>query len=431
MQSAPSDVREDAGNVQSPPLLADTETLHRAFLAERPALLTQARAELGIDASSLAPKVVEMAFVAAWNSRDAIHSENQFHHFLADEVHHGAARTLSRRAAAHRVGGHDNGHASHAAPSVSTEPGAEAAWTHLDSALHGTTHRADALVQAAAVTRHEAAGHIADFSRHGTPRWVWVLLALCLLAGAIGFVRVMDYLGADSRAATAVSSTEVRVVSSLPAQMGLLTLDDGSKVRLAPDTKLTIPQAFGVQLRAVKLEGAAGFEVTPGLEREFQLRVRDAVLSVKGTSFIVRAYKEDPAVTVVVRTGSVEARQGAMVRLLSAGDAVVIGDAPAIRPATADERAAAESWHEGTLAITNLPLAEALAQMKRWYGWTVAAPDSSLLGRRVTVRASLDSARQAVRGIETSGGVELVWVNEHMVLRDRKGAKSKSRSGVK
>jgi ferric-dicitrate binding protein FerR (iron transport regulator) len=430
MNSAPSAVRDDTGTAVPDSVLADTNALHHVFLDVRPALLAQARAELGTDAAALAPKVVEQALVAAWSVRGALHSEEQLRHFLTDEIHHSAARTLRRRAAAHRLGSHDTGHAARetalrASPSAPPTPAAketdvEESWQHLESALHTKTHRAEALEQSAAFTRHEAAGHIAVINRRGLPWWAWVLLALSLVAGALGFARVMDRLSTSAKIDAAVNSPDARTVSSVSAQMGVLTLDDGSKVRLAPDSKLIIPDAFGT-LRALRMEGAAGFEVAPDGERELQLYVRNAVLTAKGTSFIVRAYKEDPAAIVVVRAGTVALRQGRgrETRQLAAGDAVVIGDSAAIRTATPDERAAAESWHEGMLSITNVSLGESLTQIKRWYGWDVSAAQPALLSRRVTVRASLDSARQALRGIEASGGVKMTWVDGRMVLRDR------------
>src|SRR5476649_2656516 len=348
MSSSPSAVRDDVATSAPTSILTDANALHRIFLHERPVLLAQARTELGADAAAQAPQVVETALVAAWSVRDALHSEEQLRSFLTDEVHHSVARTLRRRAAAHRMGAHGAHapHAPHTIEPVSDEQDVERSWKHLELALHPETHRAAALDQSATFARHEAAGHIALINKRGMPVWAWALVGLSLIGGVLGSVRLLDRLGTKVKIDAAVNSQDVRTVSSLAAQMGLLTLDDGSKVRLAPDSKLSIPETFGT-LRALRMEGAAGFDVAPGLPREFQLHVRTAVLAVKGTSFIVRAYKEDPAVTVVVRTGSVEVRQGGAVRLLSAGDAVVVSDTSAIRVATADERAAAESWHEG------------------------------------------------------------------------------------
>ena len=82
--------------------LTDESALHDAFLVEYPILTAEARGELGPEASVLTPKVVEGAFVRAWDSRDRLTTPAELHHFLVEDVHHAAARALSRRAAAHR-----------------------------------------------------------------------------------------------------------------------------------------------------------------------------------------------------------------------------------------------------------------------------------------------------------------------------------------
>src|SRR5687767_4781157 len=85
--------------------LADEESLRRTFLAEYPALTEEARADLGPDAAVLAPKVVEGAFVRAWDSRARFRTPAEVHQFLVEDVHHAAARALSRRVAAKRFAG--------------------------------------------------------------------------------------------------------------------------------------------------------------------------------------------------------------------------------------------------------------------------------------------------------------------------------------
>ena len=49
--------------------LTDESALHDAFLAEYPTLAAEAKAELGAEAAALSPKVVEGAFVRAWDAR--------------------------------------------------------------------------------------------------------------------------------------------------------------------------------------------------------------------------------------------------------------------------------------------------------------------------------------------------------------------------
>ncbi|HEY2065080.1 MAG TPA: FecR domain-containing protein, partial [Gemmatimonadaceae bacterium] len=250
----------------------------------------------------------------------------------------------------------------------------------------------------------------------------------------VGVVLLIDRVGAPAKAAAAVNAGDARIITSLPAQLGSVTLDDGSKVQLAPESKLAVAKTFGPSMRAVKLDGAAVFDVAPGQRSPFMVHARDAVVTATGTSFTVRAYPADAGATVVVREGSVSVRQGKTTQDLAAGSALVVPDGKPPRAATAAEREEADGWRGGMLSVTNRPLRDVVPELKRWYGLTVLVPNTELLDKKVTFRASLDSSRQAIRGIETSTGLEFGYQGQNMLFRERapqpastKARKSKAR----
>lgn len=398
--------------------LADEQALRLAFMSEFATLDAAARTKLGPDAANLSHKVVEGAFVRAWDARTRFQTPEQVHQFLADDVQHAAARALSRRAAAHRLGtpGHDAHPELHVRQATATED-IEQSWTHIMHALHGEAHSPKALADAAAHSRHEAAEHITGVAKERSV-WVTVGAAALFLAIAIGVVVLIDHLGAPAKAAAAVNAGDARVITSLPAQMGSVTLDDGSKVQLAPESKLTVAKAFGPSMRAVKLDGAAAFDVAPGQKAPFIVHAREAAMTAKGTSFIVRSYPGDSAATVVVKEGTVSVRRGKATQDLGAGSALIVPDGKAARAATTAEREEAEGWRGGTLTVTNRSLRDVLPELKRWYGLSVLVPNTELLDKRVTLRASLDSSRQAIRGIEQSTGLEFGYQGQNMVFRE-------------
>src|SRR5687768_10618045 len=180
--STTSDARDGDGAVSPSPnvALADEESLHRTFLAEYSALTDEARADLGPDAVVLAPKVVEGAFVRAWDARARFRTPEEVHQFLVEDVHHAAARALSRRAGAHRLAGG----AKASAHAVQDET-PEEAWTHIMHALHGQEHSPQALAELARHSRHEAAEHI-KHSDKSTPLWVMLTIFGVVLGALIG-----------------------------------------------------------------------------------------------------------------------------------------------------------------------------------------------------------------------------------------------------
>jgi transmembrane sensor len=416
--------RDDGVRSAPPPrtALVDEEALHQAFLAEYPTLAAEARKDLGDAAAGLSQKVVEGAFVRAWDARSQLQNTDQLRRFLIEDVHHASARALSRRASAHRLGTHDT-HGAKVASHATDVFDPDESWKHIQHALHGEAHSPKALAELAAVSRHEAAEHIGEITRDQS-MWKAIAFGAIVVAALIGVAFYIDYLGADQKVATAVSSSDARITTTLPSQIGVVTLDDGSTVRLAPESKLSIPKLFNTTMRSVKLEGAGVFNVAKGGKLPFQVLARSSIIQATGTSFTVRSYPEDKAATVVVSEGSVLIRQGKTSKPVPAGQTVFIDEAGAMAEATPDQRDAADAWRNGTLAITNVPLRDVLPLLRRWYSLTVTVPYDSLLTRKVSLRASLDSSRQAIRGIEQSTGLEFGWVGQNMVFQ-QKGTKKK------
>jgi ferric-dicitrate binding protein FerR (iron transport regulator) len=402
--------------------LGDENALKQAFLAHYPALSKEAQRGLGDDALALIPKVVEGAFVRAWDARGTIRTPADLDAFLIDDVHHAAARALSRRAAAHRFGGV----LPHEAHAVSGEVNPEQSWSHIQAALHGTAHSPSALSAVAAASRHDAAGHIGAVGKSQS----------IVLAAAVGVVVIavigggmyaMNKAASKLRVTKALAASDVRVINTPAGRAGTINLGDGSTAHMAPESKLTIPKDFSGALRGVGIEGATTFDVAKGLEQQFEVHARNAIVVATGTSFTVSAYPADSQAVVVVKEGAVEVRQGDVRRPVAAGTGLVVLDNGVMRVATAEECEEASGWATGTLAVENRPLKEALTKMKRWYGYEIRVPHDSLLARKVTMRASLDSGMQAIKLIEKSSGLEFGYAGQNMVFREPGSAGGKKK----
>ena len=402
--------------------LGDENALKEAFLTHYPALSKEAKLGLGDDALALVPKVVEGAFVRAWDARAKLKTVDELNAFLIDDVHHAAARALSRRAAAHRFGGT----AAHGAHAVSGEVNPDVSWTHIQHAMHGGEHSSASHAEVAATSRHDAADHIGAVGK-SKPILLAVILGAVAITAIVGGMFAMDQAAAKGKVTKALKSQDVRLINTPAGRAGTINLGDGSTAHMAPESQLTIPKDFSGTLRGVGLEGATNFEVAKGLPQQFEVHARNAVVVATGTSFTVSGYPGDPQITVAVGEGSVEVRQGTVIRPVAAGAGLVIHDDGTMRVATAEEREEASGWMTGTLALENRSLKYALAQMKRWYGYEIRVPQDSLLLRKVTIRASLDSGMQAIRLVEQSSGLEFGYAGQNMVFRVRgsSGAKKK------
>lgn len=85
----------------------------------------------------------------------------------------------------------------------------------------------------------------------------------------------------------------------------LVSLPDGSQVRLSPLSRLSYPKVFASSTREVYLSGEGFFEVTKNPKKPFLVYANELVTKVLGTSFWVRAFDKAEKVEVIVKTGKV------------------------------------------------------------------------------------------------------------------------------
>lgn len=406
--------------------LGDPRALEEYFRAHFSELTTEAKTQLD-DAAPSAPRVVEGAFRHAWEERQRFHTPQELDAFLHEEVKHGAAREKSRRASLHYHDVHGNG--SHPAPHATASPDVEQSWTHLARTLHLTPDTDSAAAEeVAAHLRHDAAGHVADMAKKRSwkvPIAIGVVAAIAVAAG----IWYVDRLGDEGAITGALASPDARTHVAATAQLAIVTLDDGTRVELTPESKLIVPKQFGDVMRAVKLDGAATFTVAPGHKPPFEVRAgNDTKAVVTGTVLTVRSFSSESTVVFYLKEGTANiSRLGSRdsAHVVTAGHALLITKGGAVREPTGPELEEATSWNEHTLTIAKRPLRDALPQLRRWYGIDIKVLDLPLLDRPVTVQAALDSPNEAIKAIEQSANVKFGYDDKTMVFRDAKAVKPK------
>ena len=85
-----------------------------------------------------------------------------------------------------------------------------------------------------------------------------------------------------------------------------VTLPDGTGVILNSNTRLKYPVDFEGKTRSVEIDGEGFFDVAKDPDKAFIIHTADADIRVLGTSFNVKAYNEDEAVAISVKTGRVQ-----------------------------------------------------------------------------------------------------------------------------
>jgi transmembrane sensor len=154
-----------------------------------------------------------------------------------------------------------------------------------------------------------------------------------------------------------------------------LRLSDGTRIRLAPASRVQVAADYGEATRVVHLEGQGYFEVKHDSTRPFTVYAGTTIARDLGTDFAVRSYVEDGAVQVVVRSGAV-AMSG--VGRLAAGD---VGQLGSDGTASVTRGVAVDSlltWLDGRLKFHDAPLSAVLAELHRWHDSDVRLADPAL-----------------------------------------------------
>src|SRR5436190_1122072 len=303
--------------------ITDEQALERLFKGNYAKWVADAKRRLGPDASAAAPRVVSKAFHLAWQDRQRFHSQDELDAFLGANIQHGAARELSRRAGLPRLQ-HGAG-AAHKDVHDHAEMGVDEAWDRLHHTLKGGAP--EAYRARASNARHEAAEHVAALGkeRNWKPFAAIGVIALLLASTGIWWIN----RAGESRAIDhALAAGDTRKYETSYGQQVNVTLDDGTVVRLGPESQLTIPKKFGMTggYRAVRVDGSGNFSVTKALKQPFEVRNGKTAVVATGTEFTVRRYKDDSKLVVYVKQGAVDVRYGDQIRNVKEGTAFQVSD---------------------------------------------------------------------------------------------------------
>ena len=168
-------------------------------------------------------------------------------------------------------------------------------------------------------------------------------------------------------------------------ETAMVRLDDGSVIRLGPESRLTTHPAHSTDqpTRQVTLEGEAFFSIAADEARPFVVATAAGSARVLGTRFHLAANREELAVVVVEgrvalagRDQEVEVGAGQATRLVR-GSAQPVVDAPRI-----DQVA---DWLRYFLIFHDTPLAAAMQEVGQRYDREVEISDPALMERTLTM----------------------------------------------
>lgn len=210
--------------------------------------------------------------------------------------------------------------------------------------------------------------------------------------------------GPDNKQAIAVTDAHKESRS-------VMTLPDGSVVRLNAKSKVSYAAGFGKTTREVFLTGEAYFEVIHNKQLPFIVHTDEADIKVLGTKFNVRNYSNEHRMEAVLLTGSIELtlRENTQHKiLLKPSDKIIVkkdadGDAAIISSAgvkkveltsmkVQDSVIIETSWLNDKVAFFDKPFSEIALDLERQFDVHIIFKNKAVSGYKYTGVYDADSA---------------------------------------
>jgi len=234
------------------------------------------------------------------------------------------------------------------------------------------------------------------------PLWLRTMAASLFIASAVA--GILFFKEKSHHAATDQVTFKQMLTGS--GQMKTITLSDGTRITLNNESGLKYPAAFNGQTREVFLTGEAFFEVAHNPAKPFKVHTDKLDIQVLGTSFDVKAYKEDKELQVSVASGKVgvlPADGKTKTYMLMPGDRLAYERSTAKLSQSNVEPVNISVWQKGKFIFRNETLENIARQLERYYSVKFLFKDQSLQARRINLKIKNHSISTVLKALSISG----------------------------
>jgi ferric-dicitrate binding protein FerR (iron transport regulator) len=391
----------------------DEKALERLFRGSYNNLVSVAKNELGEQAAS-ANRVVEKVFVRVWNERESFASPDALDKFVQGTVHEAAVRERSRLGALKRME-HGSGTGGHKAAEATVDD----SWSRITSSLHAGTASSDA--RDPGRTSRAAAAHMKQI---GPKKGAWIVPTAVLAGTVIAAWAGISFLargGEEVVLTNALAQADVKITTTAPGQIANMTLDDGSTLKLAPNSRVRIPTKFATTVRGIRIDGTAQITAAAGQKQPLEVRVGKSAISMTDGIVDVKADSVTGVVFARLRQGTATLKTGKVQPApMAVGAAVALDSLGASSTPDAGTLADALGWTDGQVTINARPLRDVIKLMKQWWGLELYLKDPKLGDRLVTMTADLGTTKPAIAALEKGGELKFGYESGNMILTDGK-----------
>jgi transmembrane sensor len=238
------------------------------------------------------------------------------------------------------------------------------------------------------------------------------IAATAVIVGTAGLV-------VSQKAQRVKPTVKMREYVTTRGQLASIYLADGTRVVLAPESRLHVPESISdralssqtATARDVRLEGAAYFEVVHDAKRPFSVETAVGVALDIGTEFEVRAYEPARPMEVTVVSGAValhtKAQNSPLLGTLRRGDRGTLSRTGNFALAQNIDLGPTLAWTKGSLVFNHTPISEVTRELSRWYDLDVSLGQGVNPNRRLVLTLDNESAADALNLVALSLGLRV------------------------
>jgi transmembrane sensor len=223
---------------------------------------------------------------------------------------------------------------------------------------------------------------------------------------------------------TADTENAFRVYSSDTGEQRLLTLSDGSKIRLNERSSIVIPEDFNRESRTLNLTGEAFFDIRHDELRPLTVHTNELSVRVLGTEFVVKSDSKNQNTLVAVSEGIVSVGHNGdepdqftvinedMIGLYDHNSRTVTVEYLDVNNYL--------SWINGRIVFDGTKFEHVVRQLSHIYGKEHRLVDEGLGQLRLTADVSSSSGRDVLETIAHSLGIQFSINNDVVEWRHQK-----------
>lgn len=221
-----------------------------------------------------------------------------------------------------------------------------------------------------------------------------------------------------------VPQTYMHTIYTNKGAKSIITLPDGSTVKLNSDTKLVFPDKFIGSTREIFVTGEAFFDVKPNPDTPMVVSTdKNVFIKVTGTKFNIRAYKNESSTKATLYSGKIEVlgknKEGApyvMTSMKPNESYEVRENVQPLKVLKADTLKLS-AWTRGELLFEYTPLSDVIKELERWHGASFEVANERIYNHKFSAKFKQESLVQILEVLKFCTGIEYEIRNDKVILK--------------